>query len=81
MKRFLPAVLPPYGMPLKTLMSSTTVPRIFPYEVSATTLPVSAARAPRNARNSGARLRSCSKEGGLFQEVSSVRRSCHFSNT
>ena len=37
MKRFFPVVLAPYGMPLKTLMPFTSVPRTRPYVVSATT--------------------------------------------
>ena len=35
MKRFLPLVGAPYGMPLKTLTVSTTTPRTLPLEVSA----------------------------------------------
>src|ERR1700736_1013321 len=45
MKRFLPAVVPPYGMPLKMLTPSARVPRTLPADVSTTTLPVSAALA------------------------------------
>src|SRR5882762_805277 len=37
MKRCFPLVGPPYGIPLKILMSSTAVPRILPDAVSATT--------------------------------------------
>src|SRR6267378_728542 len=36
MNRFFPLVGPPYGIPLKILMSSTEVPRTRPYAVSAT---------------------------------------------
>jgi hypothetical protein len=42
MNRFFPAVDAPYGMPLKTLMPSVTVPRTRPADVVATTLAVSA---------------------------------------
>src|SRR5215510_1418530 len=42
MNRFFPAVDAPYGMPLKTLMPSVTVPRTRPADVVATTLSVSA---------------------------------------
>src|SRR5215471_690720 len=38
MNRFAPDVLAPYGIPLKTLMSPATLPRILPEVVSATTL-------------------------------------------
>src|SRR5437870_13910176 len=36
MNRLLPAGLAPYGMPLKTLMPSCTVPRTLPDDVSTT---------------------------------------------
>jgi hypothetical protein len=42
MKRFFPAVDAPYGMPLKTLMPSTTTPRTRPADVVAIALAVSA---------------------------------------
>src|ERR1700722_7086258 len=45
MKRFLPAVVPPYGIPLKMLTPSTTVPRTLPADVSTIALPASAALA------------------------------------
>src|SRR5436309_2177261 len=45
MKRLVPAVLAPYGTPLKILMPSTSTPRILPNAVSATTKAPSAARA------------------------------------
>src|SRR5262245_10901592 len=37
MNLFLPAVLAPYGMPLKILIPATSVPRTRPYAVSAVT--------------------------------------------
>jgi hypothetical protein len=42
MNLFVPAVVAPYGIPLKTLMPSSTTPRTFPADVAATTVSASA---------------------------------------
>src|SRR5580704_459661 len=50
MKRFGPAVLAPYGMPLKILMPLWSTPRILPRFVSAMTNSASCARTPSRKR-------------------------------
>jgi hypothetical protein len=45
MKRFVPAVVPPYGMPLKMLMPSLAVPRTRPVAVVAVAVALSASAA------------------------------------
>src|SRR5579871_5581333 len=52
MKRFLPVVEAPYGMPLKIRTSSTMTPRTLPDDVSATTDSGSAALANGNPARS-----------------------------
>src|SRR6185295_8072411 len=47
MKRFLPAVLAPYGMPLKVLMPPASTPRTRPNVVSASTLDCACAHVGR----------------------------------
>src|SRR5438309_7148339 len=66
MKRLAPAVVPPYGTPLKILMSSTMSPRIFPADVSAMTLPASAAAA---IFNQGATCAPARKRDACFTKI------------
>ncbi len=62
MKRFLAAVVPPYGIPLKILTSSNARPRTLPAEVAAMTSSVPAAAMARRRESAWAAANSASAE-------------------
>src|SRR5262245_1857799 len=64
MKRFLPLVGAPYGMPLKTLIVSNTTPRTFPLDVSAT-----AFSAPLTSSDHGERYAPATRSEAFFTNV------------